>query len=219
MSLLDGIHGDWIFRRRVETLAQKMAKLLPMRACVLDVGCGDGSLALRVSRLRPDIKIEGIDVLRREETSIPVKKFDGEHIPHASGSFDVVMFVDVLHHTSDPRILLQEAKRVASQAVVIKDHTRDGLLAGPRLRLMDWVGNARHGVVLPYNYWPRHRWQKELKNLGFVEDDWNTRVDLYPWWADWAFGSSLHFVARLRTDGYQGTDRIDSMASNGSFRK
>lgn len=201
MSLLDSLHGDLVFPRRIETLAQKFARLLPNEARVLDVGCGDGSLALHISKLRPDIRVEGIDVLIRKETSIPVRKFDGERIPHEPGSFDIVMLVDVLHHTNDPRILLTEAKRVARQAVVIKDHTRDGLFAGARLRFMDWVGNARHGVVLPYNYWPRRRWQSELMNLGFVEDDWNTRIDLYPWWADWIFGSSLHFIARLKTAG------------------
>ena len=46
------------------------------------------------------------------------------------------MFVDVLLHTLDPMILLREAIRVARQTVVIKDHTLDGLLAGPTLRAM-----------------------------------------------------------------------------------
>ena len=55
------------------------------------------------------------------------------------------MFVDVLHHTDDPMVLLREAGRVASGFVLIKDHTQNGILAGRRLRFMDWVGNARHG--------------------------------------------------------------------------
>jgi SAM-dependent methyltransferase len=199
MNLLDTIHGGFIFPRRIDKLAQSLAKLLPRQARALDVGCGDGCLAFEISKLRPDVQIEGIDVLIRKETWIPVSKFDGRRIPHDDCAFDVVMFVDVLHHTDDPPILLREGKRVARQAIVIKDHTRDGLLAGPRLRFMDWVGNARHGVVLPYNYWPRRRWHSELRNLGLVEDGWSENLDLYPWWANWVFGSSLHFVARLNT--------------------
>jgi SAM-dependent methyltransferase len=31
--------------------------------------------------------------------------------PFSEDSFDMVMFVDVLHHTSDPRVLLREAVR------------------------------------------------------------------------------------------------------------
>ena len=69
---------------------------------------------------------------------------------HPDASFDVVMFVDVLHHTDDPLLLLQEAQRVG-KIILVKDHFRKGFLAGPTLRFMDWVGNAHHGVVLPYN--------------------------------------------------------------------
>ena len=197
MNLLDTVHGGFVFPRRIGRLARTIAQLLPAGARILDVGCGDGHIAFEVSKLRPDVRLEGIDVLIRKETLIPVTGFDGERIPYEGASFDVVMFVDVLHHTNDPQVLLREAKRVARKAVVIKDHTRDGFLAGPRLRFMDWVGNARHGVVLPYNYWSRNRWHSELKNLGLVEDDWTEILHLYPWWANWIFGSSLHFVARL----------------------
>ena len=49
---------------------------------------------------------------------------------------------------------------------MIKDHTLNGLFAGPTLRLMDKIGNARHGVALPYNYWPRQKWLNTLENAG-----------------------------------------------------
>lgn len=197
MSVLDQLHGGFVFPRRIQILAARIAELLPRSGRVLDVGCGDGSLARAICELRPDVHIEGIDVLVRDKTWIPVRSFDGERIPFADASFDVVMFVDVLHHTNDPQVLLREAKRVAAQSVVIKDHTRNGLLAGARLRFMDWVGNARHGVVLPYNYWPRERWHAQLKGLGLSEERWSEQLCLYPWWANWLFGYSLHFVARL----------------------
>lgn len=48
--------------------------------------------------------------------------------------------------------------RVARRGVVIKDHLREGPLAGPTLRLMDWVGNRGHDVRLPYNYLSRRKW-------------------------------------------------------------
>lgn len=198
MTLFDKVHGGFVFPRRIKTLAQRISELLPPGARVLDVGCGDGRLALGLSQLRPDVRLEGIDVLIRRETFIPVTKFDGERFPFNDNSFDVVLFVDVLHHTNDPRILLKEAKRVARKAVLIKDHTCNGFLAGPRLRFMDWVGNSRHGVSLPYNYWPSNRWHSVLRDLGLIEDDWSKQLQLYPWWANWIFGSSLHFLARLR---------------------
>jgi SAM-dependent methyltransferase len=55
------------------------------------------------------VSIAGIDVLLRPERQIEVTEFDGTTIPFADSSFDVVMFVDVLHHTNNPDVLLAEA--------------------------------------------------------------------------------------------------------------
>jgi SAM-dependent methyltransferase len=210
MSLLDRLHGGYVYQRRISELSHEIAQLLPSQADVLDVGCGDGLLGSEIARLRPDLHLEGIDVLIRSKTFMPVSRFDGTTIPYSDASIDVVMLVDVLHHTDDPTVLLREAKRVARQAVVIKDHTRDGLLADARLRLMDWVGNARHGVVLPYNYWPRSGWRAELMDLELIEETWNADLHLYPWWANWIFGSSLHFVSRLHPGHSQSTTAVNT---------
>jgi hypothetical protein len=110
------------------------------------------------------------------------------------------MFIDVLHHTPDPMILLREALRVARHALVIKDHTLDGLLASPTLRLMDRVGNTRHGVALPHNYWPKHHWLEAFDSLGLRIGAWTTNLRLYPWPASLVFDRSLHFVARLEIE-------------------
>lgn len=197
MSLLDTIHGGYVFQRRVRVLSGHLAALLPRDARVLDVGCGDGLIAKLILEQRPDTRVTGLDILVRPHTHIPVTQFDGRKIPHGDSSFDVVMFVDVLHHTDDPMILLREAVRVARRALVIKDHCRDGWLAGPTLRFMDWVGNARHGVVLPYNYWPAQRWTEAFRELKLKPAEYRQRIGLYPPPAAWVFERSLHFVARL----------------------
>src|SRR3954471_11775238 len=160
MTLLDRIHGSFVYNRRVDRLCRHLTAVLPARGRVLDIGCGDGLLSSMIMEDRPELEIIGIDVLLRPTTHIPVTEFDGTHVPFADGSVDVAMFVDVLHHTTDPMILLREAARVARRAIVIKDHTADGVLAQSTLRFMDEVGNARHGVALPYNYWPRARWME-----------------------------------------------------------
>lgn len=197
MSLLARLHERFVFRRRVRVLGELVAELVPPDASVLDVGCGDGSIARAVARQRPDVAVRGLDVLVRPDAAIPVEPFDGVTIPRADGSVDAVLLVDVLHHTDDPERLLGEALRVARRAVVIKDHTREGLLAGLTLRLMDWVGNAPHGVALPYNYWRRERWHEAFRRLGAAPAVWVDRLRLYPPPASWLFDRSLHFVARL----------------------
>ncbi len=92
--------------------------------------------------------------------------FDGATIPAASGSFDWVTIVDVLHHTDNPGHLVAEAARVARKGVVIKDHLRDGPFAHRTLRFMDWVGNKGHDVRLPYNYLSRQEWEAMFGQVG-----------------------------------------------------
>jgi SAM-dependent methyltransferase len=194
-------HSRYAYGRRVERLGAHLASVLPHGATVLDVGCGDGKVAHLVQAQRRDLMVCGMDVLVRDHTEIPVERFDGATIPRDDRSVDVVMFVDVLHHTEDPEVLLREAGRVSRASVVIKDHTRDGVLAGATLRFMDRVGNARHGVVLPYNYWTRPRWLETLGRLGLTVGAWHEDLRLYPAWADWVFGRSLHFIARCDVPG------------------
>jgi ubiquinone/menaquinone biosynthesis C-methylase UbiE len=174
---------------------------VPPHASVLDIGCGDGRLAQRVAQLRPDISITGIEVLVRDKIFIPVKTFDGITIPYPNHSFDIAMLIDVLHHTEDPVTLLREAMRVAKGQVLIKDHTQDGLLAGLRLRFMDYVGNARHGVNLPFKYWPRAKWQSVWRDLGLHVVSWNSQLRLYPWPVTYLFDASLQFVTCLTQAG------------------
>jgi SAM-dependent methyltransferase len=181
----------------VRVLHKHLVELMPQGASVLDVGCGDGRLARLIQEARPDLSVSGIDVVARPQAHIPVQVFDGETIPAEEAGIDVILFVDVLHHTADPMVLLAEAARVARRAIVIKDHNRDGLFAGPTLRFMDYVGNAHHGVALPYNYWARERWHAAFETLGLVRRAWKERLELYPAFADWIFGRSLHFVASL----------------------
>lgn len=197
MGLLERLHGGYVYGRRVRVLSGWLAALIPPDTRVLDVGCGDGLLSHRVAQLRPDVEVRGLDVLLRPQTHIPVTMFDGETIPHGDATFDVVMFVDMLHHTGDPLVLLREAARVARRAIVIKDHTRDGFLAGPTLRFMDWMGNARHGVTLPYNYGPAARWAAAFDALGLEVTAREDRLGLYPWPASMCFDRGLHFAARL----------------------
>jgi len=196
-SVLGQVHSGYVHARRVQVLARALSEILPRDARVIDVGCGDGALSELIAASRPDVTMTGVDVLVRSNTRIPVKEFDGTKLPFADRSFDVVMFVDVLHHTIDPNVLLSEAARVSKRYVVIKDHLRDGLFAEATLRLMDQVGNARHGVALPYNYWNLKQWDAALFALQLEKKAWRTELGLYPWPASLLFSRGLHFLARL----------------------
>jgi SAM-dependent methyltransferase len=197
-QILNAVHGALIFGRRVEALADALAKAIPAGAGrVLDLGCGDGQVAVALMQRRPELAVEGVDVLVRPVTHIPVTAYDGTTLPFADQSFDHVTIVDVLHHTDDPAAVLAEAARVARQSVVIKDHLREGWLAGPTLRLMDWVGNRGHDVRLPYNYLDGGEWSAAFARAGLEEAQRAEQLGLYPVPLSWAFERRLHFVNRL----------------------
>jgi SAM-dependent methyltransferase len=195
-GVVGALHQTLVFGRRVRVLSEQLAALIPPATRILDVGCGDGTLDLLITRQRPDVSIVGVDVLVRPTTRIPVQPFDGTNIPYPDASFDALMFVDVLHHTTDPYLLLREATRVAKM-ILLKDHFCEGLSAETRLRFMDWVGNAHHGVALPYNYWSRRQWSAAFGQLGLKTTEMRTSLGLYPAPASWVFERGLHFVARL----------------------
>lgn len=191
------VHKKFVFNRRVRVLVQKIGAMLPPQSSMLDVGTGDGQIAKMIGEQQNGTQVQGIDIMKREVIHIPVKLFDGITIPMDNNSIDVVTFVDVLHHTDDPQILIREASRVARKAVIIKDHLSENLLDHGTLRLMDWVGNAPHGVVLRYNYAPRKDWDHWFADAGLSTEVFQTAIPLYPAPLSWVFGRKLHFIARL----------------------
>lgn len=195
--VVETLHEQYAKGRRARVLARHFADLIPSGKQVLDVGTGDGSIAADVLARRPDVRLSGLEYQVREDCAIPVEAFDGRTLPFGDGACDYVSFLDVLHHTPDPMVLLREGVRVARRGLIIKDHLRQGPLAASTLRFMDRVGNRRFGIDLPHTYWTPDRWQSAFRELGLTAAAWHGDLGLYPAWADWVFGRGLHFFARL----------------------
>ena len=195
------LHGRLIFGRRVQALAINISAMIPDgTVTLLDVGCGDGTLARSITQRRPGLEASGVEIRARPQTAIPVQEFDGRTLPFGDRSHDVVMLVDVLHHAEEPVLLLREAGRVARRAVIIKDHLTGAWLSHERLRLMDWVGNIGHGVPLRYGYWSPSQWRDAFREVGLREVDRRERLGLYGPMLRWLFERRLHFVSRLVPD-------------------
>ncbi|MCH2173081.1 methionine biosynthesis protein MetW [Myxococcota bacterium] len=178
-------------------MTRHLSRLIPPASRLLDVGCGDGLLTSQLAEQCVDVAVTGVDVLIRKDTHVPVSSFDGVSLPFSDGSFDVVMMVDVVHHSDDPFRLLSEAARVASRCLVLKDHTLQGALAAPTLAYMDRFSNLRHGVDVPCNYWTPETWSRAFGDLQLHVEEWDSRLALYPWGSRWLLERSMHFVARL----------------------
>ena len=98
----------------------------------LDVGCGTGVLAARLSALGWDM--DGIDpsqgmldVMARDAPLVKGQRAFGDDLPFEDGSFDLVLTVAALHHVAEPaavRGTLIEMARVVRPGgrIVVWDH-------------------------------------------------------------------------------------------------
>lgn len=94
------------------------APYIPPGARVLDVGCGTGRL---FDRLTSPVLAVGVDLAR---SALEVAKarghavfrvnLDGPYLPFRDGSFDCVSCLAVVEHLFDPRVLIEEVRRVLS---------------------------------------------------------------------------------------------------------
>ena len=197
LRVVKGLHSRCVFGRRIRVLAQTLAPLLPAGR-VLDVGCGDGAIDELIMAHRPDVAIEGVEVMPRPASAIPVAKFDGRTLPFGPESFDAVLLIDVLHHADDPVHLLRECARISAGAVIVKDHVARGPWGRAVLRFMDWVGNRPHGVVLRYQFLDEQGWERTVRDAGLACVHSVPRVALYPFPFSLVFAPSLQRVFVLR---------------------
>lgn len=189
-------------QRRQDRLAQHLAALAPgpEPLHILDVGCGSGQIAANLQARLPGSRIEGVDVLVRPNTYIPVTAFDGRELPFGDGSFDYVLLVDVLHHTLNPEQLLAECLRVSRRGVWLKDHLCNSRWDDFRLRLLDWVGNWAHGVNLPFNYYSTAQWESLFAQLKVKPLRRQYQLGMYPAALRWFLERSLNFLTLLEPD-------------------
>jgi SAM-dependent methyltransferase len=198
LSLLKNFHHKYVFLRRIQVLSTEIAKQLPDNINILDIGCGDGTISKMIMDNKKNVTIHGIDVFARESCAIPFKMFDGKTIPHADNEFDATLFVDVLHHTTNIKELLQEAGRVSGKYIILKDHHYNNALDFGILKFMDWIGNAPHGVKVIYNFKNLDFWKNTFNEIGFEIETINTYVPIYPFPFNLVFGRNLHFIAVLK---------------------
>lgn len=194
-ALLRALHAP-VYRRRLEVLVEILSRYLEPEESLLDVGCGAGTLGQALAE-GIGVTVSGLETHVRDGCEIPVDHYDGRTIPHPDNSFDSVLLADMLHHEEDPGRVLREAARVARRRVVVKDHKVDGLLAHPRICLIDWAANAGYDIPCLFRYPTLEGWHTLFRECALETGAEQRSINLYPAGLNLLFGRRLQYLAVL----------------------
>jgi ubiquinone/menaquinone biosynthesis C-methylase UbiE len=130
-------------------------------ARVVDLGCGPGDIAIRLSRAAPTARITAVDgspamlalaraALRSAQLESRVSFLEGRlpGVALPEGGFDLVLSKDMLHHLPDPQVLWSEVKRLGrpGAAVCVMDLSRPETPAAAH-EIVARVSGAEHPLL------------------------------------------------------------------------
>jgi len=98
------------------------------RGSILDIGTGPGWLLLKLNALSSDLQITGSDIsptmvdrARQNlaaaglQDRIAVVQNEGNHLPFADNTFEIVVSTGSIHHWKKPEVMLNDCYRVLKQ--------------------------------------------------------------------------------------------------------
>lgn len=102
---------------------QEIAKMLPEKGKVLDVGCGLCGLFDEVKQRRPELKLTGIDfsrtaVAKGKKKGFEVIRKSVPPLPFNNNEFDIVVGNGILEHVKQDWQLFDEMERVGKQVIL-----------------------------------------------------------------------------------------------------
>ena len=170
-SLISGLKRRWARERRrrkvgrAYDMALEIARVMPVGAEVLDVGCGTGFIAHHLSAML-GAGVVGLDLGSTADAPIDYRRYDGHRLPVTNDSFDAVTLCYVLHHAQDVKLMLNEIRRVlraGGLAVIYEDIPQSSWDKGV-CWIHDRQWRARTG---PCTFRLESEWRKLFEASGF----------------------------------------------------
>lgn len=121
------LHRNWFRKLVMRTIPARLrikqariARHLTKGDNILDIGSGHGGLC---KALREDgFSITPVDVQNLSFfPDVQPIVYDGRQLPFHNGAFDTSLLITMLHHTPDPQHILDEAKRVTKNRLVVME--------------------------------------------------------------------------------------------------
>lgn len=164
-------------RQRSVNFAKYLSGLMPNEGKVLDFGCGNMFTSQEILKIKPDLHITGIDVIKDQnlddnffkDKRLAFSLLSGKALPFADNSFDTTFALAVLHHTEDPEYYLSELKRVTkpSGSIILIEEMYINLFDKFYISSQDWLLNKlKTGVPVPLNFRSHKHYLNEFKKQG-----------------------------------------------------
>ncbi len=163
------LYQKWCLKK-ANIKKERLIKLYNESDRVLDVGSGNGALALLLNK--SSIATTTMDIKNKstfEEINLIV--YDGSNFPFKNNEFDVVQLITVLHHIpwEDQLKVIQEAKRVGKRVIIMEDIFENTFQKYVTF-LADSINNNEY-YGHPHSNRNDAQWQSLFKKIGLSIDE------------------------------------------------
>lgn len=158
---------------RSAVFAKRIAPLIGDEDYLLDFGCGNMYTAQLLVKMKPGVKILGIDVVRdqnlidlSDQPGLSFELSGTNQIDQPDKKFDGVIALAALHHTPDPEFFLSELKRVVKPNgyLILVEEMAINWLDKIYISSQDYIlNNLKSGIPVPLNFRYLHEYLNEFK--------------------------------------------------------
>jgi SAM-dependent methyltransferase len=152
---------------RARRIARNLGPLFTRGERVLDVGTGDGLVARAIAEVG-HCSITGIDTVDYGDIGFPCLTYAGGRMPLGDDSFETVMALFSLHHSTDVETSLRECVRVAARRVILVEEVFKNRLEEIFTKGEDWVANRLLSgeVEVPFQFKSIAEWRGLFGRIG-----------------------------------------------------
>jgi SAM-dependent methyltransferase len=133
-----------VLRRRAARKFEAARQFIPAGARVIDLGCGEGYVAVLAQAA--GARVVACDLRRSRRENLPFLVADATRLPVADDAFDVGLLAYVLHHAKDPDAVVREAVRTCRR-VVVWESLATSRAGTALLTFLDRTSNSLRGVA------------------------------------------------------------------------